>query len=291
MADDGSRDRRAVRARPERLRRRPQRSGASGCARRATRPLAAEVAKLRRPTPAAWAVNQLARRHRAEVEELVRLGEVLRAAQDEALAGGEPATCARPAGPAGMPSPAWPSGPRPLLDERGGGGGAHAGEVTATLEAASLDEEAGAAVLAGRLTDELQPPSGFGVFDLTGAGAAARAEAARPAPAERSRRTGRRGPGRRPRRRSPRPGGAGRSSRPRPGRPWSVSRAAGRRSREAEAEIGPAGGPARGASAGCGRPCGKPSWPRTPRRGPRTPPPGRRERARRRPAAGRAHRR
>ncbi len=41
------------------------------------RAVAAEVAKLRRPTPAAWAVNQLVRRHRAEVEELVRKGEEL----------------------------------------------------------------------------------------------------------------------------------------------------------------------------------------------------------------------
>src|SRR5919206_1996535 len=51
--------------------------------------LAAEVAKLRRPSPAAWAVNQLARRHRQELEELVRKGEELRTAQDRALAGAE----------------------------------------------------------------------------------------------------------------------------------------------------------------------------------------------------------
>src|SRR5215213_3323580 len=50
---------------------------------------AAEVAKLRRPSPPAWAVNQLTRRHRSDVEELVRLGEALRAAQDRALAGEE----------------------------------------------------------------------------------------------------------------------------------------------------------------------------------------------------------
>ncbi|MDQ3895954.1 MAG: hypothetical protein M3326_01680, partial [Actinomycetota bacterium] len=44
--------------------------------------LATEVGKLRRPSPAAWAVNQLARRHRAELEDLVQKGEELRAAQD-----------------------------------------------------------------------------------------------------------------------------------------------------------------------------------------------------------------
>src|SRR3954467_7408760 len=50
---------------------------------------AAEVAKLKRPTPAAWAVNQLARRYRADVEQLVHLGALLRAAQDAALSGAE----------------------------------------------------------------------------------------------------------------------------------------------------------------------------------------------------------
>ena len=35
---------------------------------------AAEVAKLRRPSVGAWAVNQLARRDRAELEELLRTG-------------------------------------------------------------------------------------------------------------------------------------------------------------------------------------------------------------------------
>ncbi|MGH9280344.1 MAG: hypothetical protein ACRD12_19870, partial [Acidimicrobiales bacterium] len=51
---------------------------------------AAEVAKLRRPSVAAWAVNQLVRRHRADVEGLLRFGEELRSAQDDALAGGDP---------------------------------------------------------------------------------------------------------------------------------------------------------------------------------------------------------
>ena len=128
------------------------------------RQLAAEVAKLRRPTPAAGAVNQLARRHRDEVEELVRLGEALRAAQDEALAGG--AVDLRQAGRARRDAVArLAERAEALLRERGGGVGAHAAEVTATLEAASLDADAAAAILEGRLSAELHPPSGFGVFD------------------------------------------------------------------------------------------------------------------------------
>ncbi|MDQ4005357.1 MAG: hypothetical protein M3135_03525, partial [Actinomycetota bacterium] len=39
---------------------------------------AAEVKKLRRPTVVAWALNQLVRRHRRRVEELIAAGEALR---------------------------------------------------------------------------------------------------------------------------------------------------------------------------------------------------------------------
>ncbi|HWI04798.1 MAG TPA: hypothetical protein VNT52_13390 [Acidimicrobiales bacterium] len=144
--------------------------------------LAAEVAKLKRPTPAAWAVNQLARRHREDVEELVLLGEALRDAQDRALAGDDPGDL-RQAGRARRDAVArLADRAGRLLVERGGAAGAHAGEVTATLEAASLDEEAGAAVLAGRLSTELEPPSGFGLFDLTASAPAPRPKP-KPAPA------------------------------------------------------------------------------------------------------------
>lgn len=128
---------------------------------------AAEVTTLKRPTPAAWAVNQLARRHRDELEELVRLGEALRDAQDRALAGDDPGDM-RQAGRARRDAVArLAERADRLLVGRGGAAGAHAGDVTATLEAASLDAEAGAAVLAGRLSTELEPPSGFGLFDMS----------------------------------------------------------------------------------------------------------------------------
>ncbi len=126
---------------------------------------ATEVTKLKRPSPAAWAVNQLARRHRDDLGELVRLGEQLQSAQEGALGGGEPADLRR-AGRARRDAVSRLAGmAEAILGERGGGAATHAGEVAATLEAASLDEGAGAAVLAGRLTEALSPPSGFGVFD------------------------------------------------------------------------------------------------------------------------------
>ena len=140
------------------------------------RDLASEVAKLRRPSPAAWAVNQLARRHRVDLEELVRLGEALRAAQDGALAGAEPGDL-RQAGRARRDAVSRLAGlAEALLDERGGGAAAHGREVASTLEAASLDADAAVAVLNGRLSEELQPPSGFGVFDLPDPGPRAAAK-------------------------------------------------------------------------------------------------------------------
>jgi hypothetical protein len=138
--------------------------------------LAAEVAKLRRPSPAAWAVNQLARRHRNDLEDLVGKGEELRAAQDRALAGAE-AGDLRQAGRARRNAVArLVELAEGILGDRGS---AYSGEVAGTLEAASLDAEAAAAVLGGRLTAELAPPSGFGAFDLT--------VAERPAPPKRPR--------------------------------------------------------------------------------------------------------
>ena len=137
--------------------------------------LAADVGKLRRPSPAAWAVNQLARRHRDELEDLVRKGEELRAAQDRALSGAE-AGDLRQAGRARRDAVArLVELAEGILGERGA---AYSGEVAATLEAASLDAEAAAAVLGGQLSAELQPPSGFGALDVS--------VAERPAPPKRT---------------------------------------------------------------------------------------------------------
>jgi len=143
------------------------------------RELAASVAELRRPSPAAWAVNQLARNRRDDVENLVGLGRALREAQERAL-GGADATLLRQAGRARRDAvAALADAAVDILAERGSGADAHTGEITATLEAASLDPAAGEAVLEGRLTSGLDPPSGFG----DGAGPTARSQPAQPAPA------------------------------------------------------------------------------------------------------------
>src|SRR5688500_20280489 len=52
------------------------------------RDAAARVKKLRRPSVAAWAVNQLVRHHRSEVQGLLSVGGDARTGQREALSGG-----------------------------------------------------------------------------------------------------------------------------------------------------------------------------------------------------------
>jgi hypothetical protein len=123
---------------------------------------AAQVAKLRRPSPAAWAVNQLARRQRADLEALVGLGETLRAAQARALEGADAADLRRATRARRDAIAALTGAAAQLLASRGAGVDAHLPGVTATLEAASLDPDLGATVLGGRLSAELRPPSGFG---------------------------------------------------------------------------------------------------------------------------------
>lgn len=126
------------------------------------RRLAAQVAALRRPSPAAWAVNQLARHQRADLDDLLRLGDVLRTAQSHLLAGADPSDLRHAAHARRDAVARLADAAVALLDQRGSGAAAHRAEVTATLEAASLDPQAAAHVSRGRLTTGLDPPSGFG---------------------------------------------------------------------------------------------------------------------------------
>jgi len=130
------------------------------------RGLAKQVAELRRPSPAAWAVNQLARSYRTELDGLLRLGDALRTAQTHTLAGADAADL-RNAGRARRDAVArLAESAVGLLGQRGAGVGGHYTEVAATLEAASLDPNAAAEVSGGRLTSSLEPPSGFGDLDI-----------------------------------------------------------------------------------------------------------------------------
>jgi len=125
---------------------------------------AAAVKGLRRPTVAAWALNQLARRRGDDVRRLIGHGQDLRRVQEEMLAGGDrdrlrAATRARRSTVDDLAEATLA-----LLAEEGRSGvESHRDEILATLEAASLEPDAGAALLEGRLTVALAPSAGFGL--------------------------------------------------------------------------------------------------------------------------------
>ena len=124
---------------------------------------AAEVAALRRPTVAAWAVNQLARRHPDELGRLLALGQDLEEAHEGLLSGGRPDSAVTAGRRRREAVAALTDTAMGLLTESGRAADAHRDAIAGTLDAASLDPRSGAVVQAGRLTRELDPPSGFGL--------------------------------------------------------------------------------------------------------------------------------
>lgn len=121
------------------------------------------VKALRKPTVAAWALNQLARRRAKDLERLLAAGEELRATQEELLSGGdrgafqsaaarerdEVAKLAREAAKLVTEAGERAS---PALQEK----------IAETLHAAALDEATAAEMRAGRLVREREAIGGFG---------------------------------------------------------------------------------------------------------------------------------
>jgi hypothetical protein len=135
----------------------PQRDLAARELRKAgDRDAAAELAKLPKPTPAAWTANQVARDRPEVVEALLDAGAALREAQEQALAGGggdalrDAMAGQRRAVEAVMAAaqsyrPAGRALSRAMTDR-----------LRTTLQAAAGDEALSAALAAGRLVDEAQ---------------------------------------------------------------------------------------------------------------------------------------
>jgi hypothetical protein len=124
---------------------------------------AAEVKALRRPTVTAWALNQLARRRGDEVQALLSASAEVAHAQAEASAGGDAITFRRLTKERRELVHRLAAAGVAVLDEREAGSGAGRREALASaLEAASMDAESGEALLAGRLSSEPAPASGFG---------------------------------------------------------------------------------------------------------------------------------
>jgi len=119
---------------------------------------AAEVASLRKPSVAAWAVNQLVRTQRKAVAELFEAGDQAARAQSELIAGQGDGQSLREA------TRRQRAAVEALLDAAGGLLSSEGHELSAatlervadTLNAAALDEEARPPVREGRLERELR---------------------------------------------------------------------------------------------------------------------------------------
>lgn len=139
---------------------------------------AAEVKALRRPTVAAWALNQVARQRADDVAALAEAGHAVQEAQARAVGSGDRSTFREAT-----------DRRRRLIAELTRAavalaGDAHRDAIAATLETASLDDEAAAALRGGRLTKELEAPASFGFDGLSNPGPEA-APRRRKAPAPR----------------------------------------------------------------------------------------------------------
>jgi len=143
---------------------------------------AAEVAAVRKPSVAAWAVNQLMRTQRSEVEDLFAAGDTLRDVQAGVLGGSADARDLRSAAERERGAvDALVEIARGLLSSSGHELSATTVErVTETLHAAALDDDARGQVSEGRLVRELRHV-GLGA-GLGGAAAAPPATARAPRP-------------------------------------------------------------------------------------------------------------
>jgi hypothetical protein len=135
---------------------------------------AAEVGALRKPSVAAWAVNQLVRTQRRAVDALFAAGDALRDVQAEVMAGRQDAQSLRDAAAEERAAvDVLIEAARGLLTSEGDGlSSTVVDRVADTLHAAALDDEARAEVDEGRLERELRH---------VGLGAGAFAAAASPA--------------------------------------------------------------------------------------------------------------
>lgn len=125
------------------------------------RDAAAGVKQLRRPTVAAWALNQLARRHGDEVADLIEAGEALRQAQRRALSGVGAAPMRDAQQRRRTIVARLAERAATVLREQGVAPDAHAAAIRGALEAASVDDAAAAALLAARLSHPPEPVTGF----------------------------------------------------------------------------------------------------------------------------------
>jgi hypothetical protein len=130
--------------------------------------LSKQVAALKKPSPAAWIVNILAREHGEDLEELIALGGAMRGAQEDL----DRDALTRLGKQRRNAIAALLAEAKEVGADRGQKLSASvASEVEQTLQAATVDVDAAAAVLSGRLLRSLDA-SGFELVDLDEAVAA-----------------------------------------------------------------------------------------------------------------------
>jgi hypothetical protein len=145
------------------------------------------IKALRKPTVAAWALNQLARRRAKDLKGLLAAGEKLRAAQEELLAGGDRKAFQRAAANERDQVAKLSAEATELASEAGERAGPGLTEkLTATLHAAALDEETCEELREGRLVREREAIGGFGAMTAapapTRGESTARSEPTKPGP-------------------------------------------------------------------------------------------------------------
>jgi hypothetical protein len=121
---------------------------------------AAKLAKLKKPTVAAWALNQLARRHRRDVDLLLDAGHRLRQAQEGVVGGADRAAFEQA-------QKTEREALRRLTQEAsellGGASSQVLSQLSQTLRAAAVSEEGRELLARGRFTTPLET-EGFDVF-------------------------------------------------------------------------------------------------------------------------------
>jgi hypothetical protein len=140
---------------------------------------AKEVKGLRKPTLIAWALNQLARRHREDLESLIAAGDELRTAQRKAVSGVKGDFRAAMERRRKLVQALTHRAVEILL-EAGRGSQSAEDEIGRTLEAASSDLGAAETLLRGRLSKPITSGTGFewvaGLELVEGSTGAAKAE-------------------------------------------------------------------------------------------------------------------
>jgi hypothetical protein len=131
------------------------------------RELANEVKALRKPTLAAWALNQLVRNRKKDVEKLLAAGKELRTAQEKLVSSGDRSGFQRAASKERELVAQLAHDAAALAAEAGGGSSQGLEEKLATtLHAAVLDEEMADELAVGRVLRERQAVAGFGGLEM-----------------------------------------------------------------------------------------------------------------------------